>query len=121
SELVLDDGRFGVGVDGGTFDFSIRSTPDSFFPWVVLPGLAVDLASGGPSLGTVTMPYPVVLTGAIAAPDGTPLAGASVAARIPTGDTQPPRYIEIGEVVTDASGRYFLPLPPSVKGAASGP
>lgn len=112
-------GQFTMGVDPGAFDLSIRPGERSGFPWVVRSRLTVQKGAEVSALGTLTVAYPAVLTGVVAASEtGKPIGGARVRAWLPVVDPNENAsmgaLIQIGETTADPTGRYALPLPPSI-------
>lgn len=111
-------GRFAMQVDPGTFDIAIQAPTGTGFSWLVLPATVVapvEQVAGAP-LGSLVLPSPAVVVGT-AALQGTPAPSALVRAYLPLLDPEsgaPARVVAIGEVVTDADGRFVLPLPPTI-------
>jgi hypothetical protein len=120
------DGRFTIAADTGDFHLFLRPSPASALPWSVLLRQQVR-ADGAPANLALTLPYPIVLTGAVRiATDGdggaAAIEGALIRAWVlvpPTpeeaADFLTPAAIPIGEAVSGPEGRYFLLLPPSLR------
>lgn len=114
---VLRNGRFSIGTDPGEFDFSVRPTPGSAYPWLVRPRLTVPAAASAATELDLTMPYPVVLQGVIRDDAGARLGDAMVVAWLLV-QTETARgtvagVVQIGETRSAPDGSYVLPLPPS--------
>ncbi len=113
-------GQFSLAVDPGTvaypatFDFSVRTRDGSGFPWFVRASIIVP--TSGSDLGTLSVPYPAVLEGAIQDPDGGLVGGATIRAWLPVTDPAADggTVIQIGETISDDAGGYVLALPPSI-------
>jgi hypothetical protein len=118
---VLRNGAFSMGVDPGEFDFSVRPTPGSAYPWLVRPRLTVSAMDAAVTDLDLAMSYPAVLQGVVRDASGARLGDAAIVAWLPigsateSGDAQEPvtRGIQIGETRSAADGSYVLPLPPS--------
>ncbi|WP_437634502.1 carboxypeptidase-like regulatory domain-containing protein [Sorangium sp. So ce854] len=114
---VLRNGAFSIGADPGEFDFSVRPTPGSAYPWLVRPRLAVAASDAAVAELELTMPYPAVLQGVVRDASGAPLDGATVVAWLPVQNDAAQgtaaRVIQIGETRSAPDGSYVLPLPPS--------
>jgi hypothetical protein len=111
-----DRGLFAMQVDTGTFDIAIQAPTGTGFSWLVLPATVVAPIEGGARLDSLVLPSPAVVTGT-ASLQGTPAPSALVRAYLPLLDEEsgaPARVVAIGEVVTDADGRFVLPLPPTI-------
>ncbi len=111
------DGAFSLLVDPGSIDVSVQVSPDTAYPWVVVPRSLVLPAAQEPfhDFGVLELPKPVVVRGTVSSPMG-PVPLAVVRAWLSadgSGDPSSP-VVQIGEVVTDEAGRFFLPLPPSI-------
>ncbi|WP_437733862.1 carboxypeptidase-like regulatory domain-containing protein [Sorangium sp. So ce1335] len=114
---VLRNGAFSLGADPGEFDFSVRPTPGSTYPWLVRPRLAVSADGAAVTELELTMPYPAVLQGVVRDASGAPLGDATVVAWLPVpsdaAQEAASRVIQIGETRSAPDGSYVLPLPPS--------
>ncbi|WP_437876432.1 carboxypeptidase-like regulatory domain-containing protein [Sorangium sp. So ce513] len=114
---VLRNGAFSIGADPGEFDFSVRPTPGSTYPWLVRPRLAVAARDAAVTELELTMPYPAVLQGVVRDESGAPLGNATVVAWLPVQNDAAQgaaaRVIPIGETRSAPDGSYVLPLPPS--------
>ncbi|HTJ84031.1 MAG TPA: Ig-like domain-containing protein, partial [Polyangiaceae bacterium] len=110
-------GSFAMPVDPGNVDVSVRLPADAGFPWIVVPRTQVLPSEQEPvhDLGTLEVPTPVVVRGAVTSPTGAISLGVVRAwlAVDPTLGASGP-LVQIGEVVTDDAGQFFLPLPPSI-------
>jgi hypothetical protein len=109
-------GAFGLQVDPGTFDFSVRPADGSGYPWLVQPRLLVQAATS--NLDPMTVPYPAILHGVIRDAAAAALPGAVVRAWLPVTDPaangQIVGVIQLGETLARVDGSYVLPLPPSL-------
>jgi len=113
-------GNFGVFVDSGTYDFSIRPLASSGYAWFVSPGMKVNASVG---LNTLSLPLPVPYSGRIAIPgsDGASsvaVPGALIDAYIYTRNgaytsdaTQADSLLLIGEARTEQDGSFKLLIP----------
>jgi hypothetical protein len=115
---VLRNGAFSIGVDPGEFDFSVRPTPGSAYPWLVRPRLVVPPTDAAVIDLELAMSYPAVLQGVVRdASSGDRLADAAVVAWLPverkTAQGTVTGVIQIGETRSESDGSYVLPLPPS--------
>ncbi|XXZ31526.1 carboxypeptidase-like regulatory domain-containing protein [Sorangium sp. So ce321] len=114
---VLRRGSFSLGADPGEFDFSVRPRPDSTYPWLVRPRLAVSATDAAVTELDLAVPYPAVLQGGVRDESGAPLGDAAVVAWLPveSNTAQGPvrAVIQIGETRSEPDGSYVLPLPPS--------
>ncbi|WP_437589552.1 carboxypeptidase-like regulatory domain-containing protein [Sorangium sp. So ce1000] len=116
---VLRNGAFSIGVDAGEFDFSVRPTPGSTYPWLIRPRLSVSAMDAAVTDLELAMSYPAVLQGVVRDASGARLGDAAVVAWLPVEsataqDTKAVmRAIQIGETRSAADGSYVLPLPPS--------
>ncbi len=111
-------GYFELPIDPGQFDFSLRPAPGSRLPWLVRPRVAVsDAGPYAADLGDITITHPVVLHGAIAAPDGPPIAHGAVRIWLaPSTDVgaAAPAAVLLAETHTDDAGAFSLLLPSGV-------
>lgn len=121
-------GAFQMLVDPGTVDFAVQPTADTGFSWLVVPRLLVTPAAQKPQaqLGALTMAAPVFVSGSVSSLKGGVVPSAVVRAWLPIADasqtgTQPTPLLQIGEAVTDDSGHFVLPLPPSISFTAPSP
>ncbi|WP_437570209.1 carboxypeptidase-like regulatory domain-containing protein [Sorangium sp. So ce542] len=115
---VLRNGAFSIGADPGEFDFSVRPTPGSAYPWLVRPRLVVPPTDAAVIDLELAMSYPAVLQGVVRdASSGDRLADAAVVAWLPverkTAQGTVTGVIQIGETRSEPDGSYVLPLPPS--------
>lgn len=124
SALVSGSGEFSVETDPGTYDLSIRPPDSSGFAWFVRPSVRVD----GPvqDVGSLPLPFPVVLTGSATVPgtDKTtvPIPSALIRAYAYLDEnhaytaqrSKAASVIQVGETRADESGAYRLLLPPSI-------
>ncbi|AUX27341.1 hypothetical protein SOCEGT47_079280 [Sorangium cellulosum] len=114
---VLRGGGFSFGTDPGEFDFSVRPTPGSAYPWLVRPRLTVPAVASAVTALDLTVPYPAVLQGVIRDHAGARLGDAMVVAWLlvesETARGTVAGVIQIGEARSAPDGSYVLPLPPS--------
>lgn len=114
---VLRNGAFSIGADPGEFDFSVRPTPGSAYPWLVRPRLVVPATDAAVTDLELAMSYPAVLQGVVRDASGAPLGDAAVVAWLPveskTAQGTVTGVIQIGETRSAPDGSYVLPLPPS--------
>lgn len=114
---VLRNGAFSIGADPGEFDFSVRPTPGSAYPWLVRPRLVVPATDAAVTDLELAMSYPAVLQGVVRDASGAPLGDAAVVAWLPveskTAQGPVTGAIQIGETRSAPDGSYVLPLPPS--------
>lgn len=114
-----DTGSFDMEVDPGTFDITVQAPTGTGFSWLVLPATVIapiDPTRPGAPLGSLELPSPAVIVGT-ARLQGIPASSSVVRAFLPLLDEEsgaPARVVAIGEVVTDADGRFVLPLPPTI-------
>lgn len=112
-------GSFALLTDPGLVDLLVVPPPDSLFPWVVRSQLDVKPNDSGTdvfSLPSLVLSYPAVLGGVVRSPDDQVVANGTVRAWMPVtaaGSTSTV-VIQIGETKTTASGRFVLPLTPSL-------
>ena len=114
-------GAFDMLVDPGSVDITVRPSSEAGFPWIVVPRALVLPTAQEPvhDLGTLDIPPPVVVRGSVTSPTGTvPLAvvRAWLSSDPALGSKGP--LVQIGEAITDDTGSFFLPLPPSITQAA---
>lgn len=128
-ELRTTNYRLGTGEDGllprnvaatldpGRYDLVARTPPESGLPWIVRsqveipPGPVVDL-------GELRASTPVVLTGVVRHPSGTPARRAWIRARALLGSPERPiGSATVGETRTDDEGRFRLIVPEIFAGA----
>jgi hypothetical protein len=111
-------GSFELPLDPGEYDLLVQPLPDSGYPWLVRPRLAVQPDSGEPSssVGAISVAYPVVVTGVVKDPQGNAMGDATINVWLPIADAQGAARtaVQIAETTTDADGRYTLLLPPSI-------
>ncbi|NUQ79748.1 MAG: carboxypeptidase regulatory-like domain-containing protein [Polyangiaceae bacterium] len=112
----VEERYLSMSVDPGAFDFSIRPPAGSRYPWLVRSKLTVQPAEAFSSVGTLSIAHPVVVTGVVSDPMGDVVAGASIRAWLPVKNEEgiSRTVIQIGDAVTDESGRYTIYLPPSI-------
>lgn len=114
---VLRNGAFSLGADPGEFDFSVRPTPGSAYPWLVRPRLVVPATDAAVTDLELAMSYPAVLQGVVRDASGARLDDAAVVAWLPvqskTAQGAFTGVIQIGETRSASDGSYVLPLPPS--------
>jgi hypothetical protein len=114
----VENSTLSLSVDPGAFDFSIQPPEGSRYPWLVLSKLTVqpDSAEAPASVGTLTMAHPVVVSGIVKDPFGVIVPGATIRAWLPVKNDGgvSGTVIQIGDAVTDGSGRYTIYLPPSI-------
>ena len=113
------DGAFSMLVDPGTADFSIEPEATTGFPWLVIPSLLVSDAAVKPidDRGELSLAAPVLVWGQVSSAKSA-VQSAVVRAWLPVApdeaDGSSTQLVQIGEAVTDASGQFVLPLPPSI-------
>lgn len=112
----IGDGYLLMSVDPGAFDFSVRPNAGSRYPWLVRSKLTVQPAEAYSSVGTLTIAHPVVVAGVVSDPFGEVVPGASIRAWLPVKNEEgiSRTVIQIGDALTDESGRYTIYLPPSI-------
>ncbi|XXX76600.1 carboxypeptidase regulatory-like domain-containing protein [Sorangium sp. So ce134] len=114
---VVRNGAFSIGADPGEFDFSVRPTPGSAYPWLVRPRLVVPATDAAVADLELAMSYPAVLQGVVRDASGDPLGDAAVVAWLPverkTAQGKVTGVIQVGETRSEPDGSYVLPLPPS--------
>lgn len=114
----INGGTFSLPLDPGEVDFSVRPKANSGYPWLVRHRLDVQADAEGniSSLGNITVPHPLVMTGIIADAMGKPMQAATVRAWLPVADEtgNARTAIQIAETVSDELGHYTLLLPPSI-------
>lgn len=114
----VSGGAFAVPLDPGEIDFYVRPKPNSGYPWLVRHRLDVQADAEGniSSLGPISIPHPLVVSGTIADAENLGIEGATVRAWLPvpdeTGTTS--TAIQIAETLTGEGGQYVLLLPPSI-------
>ncbi|MEQ9322903.1 MAG: hypothetical protein RIF41_27305, partial [Polyangiaceae bacterium] len=125
SAVTDGDGAFDVALDPGDYNLSLQPAPTSFLPWAVLSRLNVPAVESQsiPSLD-VTMSSPVVMSGTVVDPEGSPIADARIRVWLAPADPDPddetqPSVLQIAETVSDGSGRYTLLLPASITASTS--
>jgi hypothetical protein len=111
-------GSFELPLDPGEYDLLVQPLPDSGYPWLVRPRLAVQPDSGEPSssVGAISVAYPIVVRGVVKDPQGNAMGDATINVWLPIADAQGAARtaVQIAETTTDADGRYTLLLPPSI-------
>jgi hypothetical protein len=119
---VTQAGAFQVPVDVGLYNLSLLPPAGSGYPWHVRTRVPVTQleSQSAPvtSLGKLALQSPVVVRGRLTDDAGFPLSSATLRAWIPVRSDGPkdvPSAVQIGEVVADVNGEYFLLLPPSIK------
>ncbi|WP_437646762.1 carboxypeptidase-like regulatory domain-containing protein [Sorangium sp. So ce362] len=114
---VLRDGAFSIRADPGEFDFSVRPTPGSAYPWLVRPRLVVPATDAAVTDLELAMPYPAVLQGVVRDASGAELGDAAVVAWLPVESKAAQGtltgVIQVGETRSAPDGSYVLLLPPS--------
>ncbi|HEY4102428.1 MAG TPA: hypothetical protein VGM44_01005 [Polyangiaceae bacterium] len=129
SALIAGDGSFSIYADPGTFDFSVQPQANTGFPWLVIPSLGVATnaaSSGGPALGSIAAPWPVLYTGTLSVPGASPnspqpVPGALIrtfvylhAGAYTADATQADSVLQIAESRSDSHGAYQLLIPASL-------
>ncbi|MBI4952361.1 MAG: hypothetical protein HY908_10035 [Myxococcales bacterium] len=110
------DGSFSAALDPGVFDLSLRPSAGSGFPWLVRSRLTILPEQPAADLGELGVTNPVVLTGVVRAPDGTPLGNALVRAWLPiatSAQAGKETVLQIAETIAGVDGSYRLNLPAS--------
>jgi hypothetical protein len=111
SSSLTADGTFGLWLDPGTFDMSLRSPASSNYAWwvSVTRPIAQSPAEEPIVLENVRLAIPVPLEGQMSEPSGLPLRNAVVRAyaQVPGGTS----VAQVGETRTDEMGHYRLGLP----------
>lgn len=122
ASALTRNGAFQVPVDVGLYDLSLLPPEDSGYPWLVRTSVQIASLESQEapvtSLGDFKLPSPVVVRGRITEGGGFAMSGATLRAWIPVASADPkdvPSAVQIGEVVADVNGEYFLLLPPSIK------
>ncbi len=114
---VLRNGAFSIDADPGEFDFSVRPTPGSAYPWLVRPRLVVPATDAAVTDFELAMSYPAVLQGIVRDASGDRLGDAAVVAWLPVESKAAQGtftgVIQVGETRSAPDGSYVLPLPPS--------
>ena len=117
---VRSSGGVELFVDPGTVDFSVQVDSSSGYPWIVRPRLVVqDWTDEAQSmdLGQLRISYPVLVRGTVRSASG-PSSLATVRAWVAAGGAMEGEkagaLVQIGEAIADETGRFFLPLPPTV-------
>ena len=99
-------GNFTLNLDPGTYDITVRPAAGSRLPWVVSPSRVVGTVDA--RLDPIEVPAPIPAGLLLVDPSTNPIVGAVVRAfALPTGGTA---FVEIGRAMTDAAGRYEMPL-----------
>jgi hypothetical protein len=118
ASAFVEAGHLSLSVDPGAFDFSVQPPAASRYPWLVRSKLTVQpgSAEATSSVGTLTLAHPVVVSGVVTDPFGETVPGASIRAWLPVKNEEgiSRTVIQIGDAVTDESGRYTIFLPPSI-------
>jgi hypothetical protein len=129
SDSIHANGNFSIYADPGAFDFSVQPQASTNFPWLVIPNLGVATnaaTSGGPMLGTIAAPWPVLYSGKLSVPGSSadsmqPVPGALIRTfvylhgGVYTSDaTQADSIVQIAETRTDSHGTYQLLIPASL-------
>lgn len=119
------DGGFAVALDPGDYNLSLQPAPTSNLPWAVLSRLNVPAVESQtvPNLA-VTIPNPVVMSGSVVDPEGSPISDARIRVWLAPADPDPddetqPSVLQIAETVSDGAGRYTLLLPASITASTS--
>ncbi len=117
-------GLLSLSVDPGNLDVAVEVDAQSGFPWVVRPRLVVSELTPSTDIGELRIPFPVVVEGTVSSLSGSSSL-ASVRAWVPAspvdGTLEGVPLVRIGATVADESGRFFLPLPPTVTQIAPEP
>ena len=119
---VTENGTFRIPVDVGLYNLSLVPPAGSGYPWLVRTRVPIATLEGQEapvaSLGKLQLQSPVVVSGRIVDSGGFAMSSATLRAWVPVGSDDPndaPSAVQIGEVVADVNGEYFLLLPPSIK------
>ena len=95
---VGSNGAFGLKVDPGTFDISVRPNDDTGFAWLVAPNVLVSSLGSGAHFPALTLPLPVSYSGTVTVggADGasTPIPSALIRAYI---------YLKDGDYIADSA------------------
>ncbi len=112
-------GSFALTVDSGSFDLAVQPRADSALPWLVRSRLKIP--NGG--LGTMTVSFPVPVSGVLRDPKGNPVQQALLrvyAPLGPSGATVPAPsldapgvqgVLQVAEARTDENGQFRILLP----------
>ena len=114
SEIVA--GSLSLRLDPGTFDVTVKPTSESGFPWLVTSQLQIPADQATTALGSLEVPFPVVLRGRVLDAMGAPVPHASITGWLPVVDPEDESssVVQIGETVSDADGSFVLLLPPKL-------
>jgi hypothetical protein len=109
-------GSLSLPLDPGTFDLSIKPEAASGFPWLVTSQLQIQTGQAATQLGTLEVPYPVVLRGQVLDASGQAVPHAPITAYLPvTGaEESSSSVVQIAATVSDVDGVFTLLLPPSL-------
>lgn len=109
-------------LDPGYYDLIVRTPERSGYPWIVRPRLQVKPAATL-SLGAMTASAPVVFSGRVVDPTGTPLPGSTVRARALVTDNDPTKpplgAVLVGETRADDAGNYRIVVPATLSNATA--
>lgn len=115
-------GEFQISVDAGLFNISLVPPDGAGYPWLVYTRVPLSPpesdASQVATLGKLALQSPVIVRGRITDEFGSAMSAATLRAWIPViseGVNDVPSAVQIGEVVADVNGEYFLLLPPAIK------
>jgi hypothetical protein len=129
---LKDLAAFKLGVDTGTYDFSVRPRASSGYAWLVTPSLPVGTTpttSNGSGLGRLILPLPVVYSGNLTVPGATAdsssaVPGALISAYLYmkggayTADpTEADSVLQIAESRSDATGAFEILIPAALNAA----
>jgi hypothetical protein len=130
---VLADGSFALRADSGTFDVTVRPLASTGFGWLVFPSVGVGTApanSGGPNLGTQSIPLPVSYSGTVTTPGGTTgdkpsVPNALIRAYIymskgeyVSGPSKADSVLQVAETRANADGAFEILIPAAVNAPA---
>ncbi len=106
-------GRFVLSLEEGTYDLTVVPEPGTGFPRLVSPARRIGPAAGGDAvvkLEPLRVPVPLKIAYTLQDPSGNVVPRAVVRAYAkPVGSTS---YVEIGEGMTDRSGRFEILVAP---------
>lgn len=108
------DGVYGMSLDEGIYDVSVRVTSESGFPWLV----QATQVFGRDAERNYTLPPPVVVRGTVRSSDSTPVSAAPIRAYVllPALSEDGQRPLQVAETQTDEDGNYRLLFAPILNG-----
>ncbi len=109
-DVVTDrDGAFRTDLDKGSFDLTVKPSPESGFAWV----LESTVVFAEPQVRDWRLGPPVSIRGTITAGDGAPAAGVTVRLYVPIdAEEGGQRPVVAAQTITDESGAYRLLVTP---------